>query len=578
MAPAEICNPPIPIPKTLWHSFEATVANRPEEIAYTVCYQPADHLSWLVPPDNAARARHLNWTYSQLKDATVRIAARFLEQGVQRGSTLVTFLPNGIERELLTWVSVALQLTLMPLDPALFEPGRKAELEHYITSVTPHVVVVRNAEAASEWDKCSANSEALKLSLEPISRPEWIGLEALSANQYDQATAEALVAQQDLAIENDNERIAAILYTSGTSSGKPKGCAIASRQFLTVAHSRPIGGGPFKSMAIYSTNFRSMSNMLAYKNIQTGVRCVLPSPTVNIEKLLDAIEECAVEAALFMPYMLYGMASDTKFASGRRDLSSMRFVILGGDVITTDMVARAKKIFPHAIVEGAHAMSEAVGCMIMAPPKDGRPATFGNIMCAGTANTAASIKICDEGRNVLERGQLGELHLGGPMVIRGYWRNVQPELFYEDEKTHWILTGDRALMDEEGRVFVVGRSKDIIKKKGMTFSPAVISSTLNRHPGIVATAFGIPHEINGEATVAVVENTDPPNSREHIMAIVTDSLGIDYALDELYTLADVGMDKFPIGATGKVMNLTLKQAVLKLKERRESAATSNRNC
>lgn len=62
------------------------------------------------------------------------------------------------------------------------------------------------------------------------------------------------------------------------------------------------------------------------------------------------------------------------------------------------------------------------------------------------------------------------------------------------------------------------------------------------------------------------------------MAIVTDSLGVDYALDELYTLAELGIDKFPIGVTGKVMNLTLKQAVLKLKERRDSAAISNGKC
>ena len=77
----------------------------------------------------------------------------------------------------------------------------------------------------------------------------------------------------------------------------------------------------------------------------------------------------------------------------------------------------------------------------------------------------------------------------------------------------------------------------------------------------------MPDEIDGEAVVAVVESADAVEAQEAIKAYVVRSLGKDYALSELYTLADLGMRQFPLGPTGKILNLALKKAVLDLKHK-----------
>lgn len=69
-------------------------------------------------------------------------------------------------------------------------------------------------------------------------------------------------------------------------------------------------------------------------------------------------------------------------------------------------------------------------------------------------------------------------------MITHYLDDEQPQSFYSDDHGHWILTGDRAFMDENDRLCIVGRSKDIIKKTGVSLSPAVIEAVMNDIEGV----------------------------------------------------------------------------------------------
>ena len=94
------------------------------------------------------------------------------------------------------------------------------------------------------------------------------------------------------------------------------------------------------------------------------------------------------------------------------------------------------------------------------------------------------VRICDAERRTLSRGEIGDLYIGGPSVIEHYLHNDQATGFYHDESGSWLITGDLALIYETGMLFFLGRSKDIIKKTGMSLSPTVIESTLNRNLGM----------------------------------------------------------------------------------------------
>ncbi|PIA97621.1 4-coumarate--CoA ligase-like 5 [Cercospora beticola] len=531
MAPAEICNPSIPIPDTIWQSFKSAVSKTPQDVAYTVYYEPADHLRELRCPKYAPSGSYLNWTFAELEYATVSLAAGMLTRGVKRGSIMVTFLPNGIARELCLWVSVALQLTLLPCDPALLEAGREEQFKEYIDTVSPGVVIVSGDQAATTWEERSLGTGALQLILQPTTRPDWTRFTALPLPKGDYDAELELIDQQDLEIENDRERIIAILFTSGTSSGKPKGCAIRSRQILTGAHGDSVFDKPVQSLLVPYPNYRAAANWMTYHCILQNTRLVFPSVAVDIAAMLDVIEICQVEGAIIMPFMVHLFSKDAKFIAGKRDLSSFKRVMLGGDVITVGVIEQARAVFPNAVVRGSSSISECIAALTSKKYREGLQPTFGTIVSAGYPAQATYARFCDENRK----------------------KNVQPELFYEDQKGNWMLTGDRAFMDENGFIFITGRLKDIIKKRGRTISPAIISSRLNKQPGVLATVFGVPHEIDGESVVAVIDSADPSNTPERIKQIVQESLGNDYALDEVYSLGDLGLRSFPIGPTGKIL-------------------------
>lgn len=184
---------------------------------------------------------------------------------------------------------------------------------------------------------------------------------------------------------------------------------------------------------------------------------------------------------------------------------------------------------------------------------------YHGILAAGVPDAGTSARICDEKGNILGRGESGELHLGGLSMITSYLGGEQPEAFYRDSRGSWVRTGDRALMSDAGAVFIIGRIKDIIKKTGISLSPAVIESVLNAIDGVEAAVIGIPDAEYGEVPMTIVKHQPTVD----LQGVVLDKLGPDHALQSVVTLADLGLAEFPINQTGKVMKITLRDSVEK---------------
>lgn len=153
-------------------------------------------------------------------------------------------------------------------------------------------------------------------------------------------------------------------------------------------------------------------------------------------------------------------------------------------------------------------------------------------------------------------------------MVDHYIGNAQPELFFHDSEGTWIRTGDKAVMDEDDYIFMIGRIKDIIKQSGINVSPGVLEATLNKHEGVNAAVLGVPDSIRGEVPVAVNPGVVTERRRSSIMEIVTESLGQDYALKEVYGLAELGMKDFPYNPQGKLQKFKLKDAILELESQR----------
>jgi long-chain acyl-CoA synthetase len=121
----------------------------------------------------------------------------------------------------------------------------------------------------------------------------------------------------------------------------------------------------------------------------------------------------------------------------------------------------------------------------------------------GTALEGVEIKVVDEKGDILPAGQLGEIAIKGPNVMKGYFN--RPEETAEVIREGWFLSGDIGKLDEEGFVYVVDRAKDMVNISGFKVWPREVEEVLSKHNAVIeAAVIGIPDPISGEAVKAFV--------------------------------------------------------------------------
>ncbi|KAG9646068.1 hypothetical protein KCV04_g3495, partial [Aureobasidium melanogenum] len=145
-------------------------------------------------------------------------------------------------------------------------------------------------------------------------------------------------------------------------------------------------------------------------------------------------------------------------------------------------------------------------------------------------------------------------------IINAYRDNVASDTFYEDKDGRWFKTGDVGFVDDNGLIYVLGRKKDILKRLGIPIPPILLENVLSQFGGVQASVFGLPNPKLGEEAVAVVSDMTG-TTRERLQDLAVEHLGPDYPISKVFTLQELGMQKFPVNVTGKVMKIELRKAV-----------------
>lgn len=235
MAPlSEVLHAPLSLPESIWQMLNHdAVEGHP---AVSALHQPAYHLSNLTG-QTPGQVEYASWTFAQLKRAVFIVSKALLDQGVERGICLYTFLPNGIECVLLAWVSALLQLTLVPLDVNVLRPERSEQLEHYLSErgSTDAMVVVPDRSAAGHLDnvlRATKHTARARCTIDVNPPSGWISLAQLTSDEPTERLQDEPGFKQDKALDDDLRRIALMLHTSGTSTGKPRGCPLSVRNIL----------------------------------------------------------------------------------------------------------------------------------------------------------------------------------------------------------------------------------------------------------------------------------------------------------------------------------------------------------
>ena len=267
---------------------------------------------------------------------------------------------------------------------------------------------------------------------------------------------------------------------------------------------------------------------------------------------LDLIERHRVTESLGVPTMLAAMAEEQH--ANPRDTSSLRLMAHGGSPIATEVIKRTRSAFPTAgLVEvyGATELSPLATILVDEELLIDDP----RARSCGQPVLGNEIRICDEGGEEVACGEVGELVVRGTNVMVGYWDKPEQTQAVLKNGRYW--TGDLGYMDEDGYVFLVDRSKDMIISGGENVYSTEVEEVLYQHPAVLeAAAFGVPDEKWGEAVHAVVvprpefHNVDP----EEIISFCRERIA-GYKVPKRIDIRD---DPLPKSGPGKVLKRELR--------------------
>jgi long-chain acyl-CoA synthetase len=321
--------------------------------------------------------------------------------------------------------------------------------------------------------------------------------------------ADARLPQVDVQPDDD----ATIFYTSGTT-GRPKGALGTHRNLLTNVvsgtfarvralmlegqplpdpASRPASGGLVSVPFFHVTG----SHSVLTANTAVGNKLVLMYRW-DPERALELIEREKLASFGGVPSMVWQVLESPSFAS--RDTSSVSSVSYGGAPASPELVRRIHAAFPRVQPTNGYGMTEtsAISTMNVGRDYQRKPDSI------GVPVAVVDVKIVDEAGRTLPAGEVGELCIRGPNIVRGYWN--KPEATADTFREGWCHSGDIARIDEEGFVYIVDRAKDMVIRGGENVYCVEVEDALYSHPAVMdAAVVGLPHPVLGEEVGAVVQ-------------------------------------------------------------------------
>lgn len=350
-------------------------------------------------------------------------------------------------------------------------------------------------------------------------------------------------------VELDEEDVAVILYTSGTT-GKPKG-----------------------AMLTHKNLFSNASDVGSYLKMNNTDKVVATLPMFHVFCLTVSLNAPLISGATllivprFSPAEIFKLVKTyeaTLFAGvptmynfllqheggNVEDLESLRLCISGGASMPVALLKGFEQKFQVVVSEG-YGLSEASPVTSFNPLN--RPRKAGSI---GTNILNVENKVVNELGEEVPCGQVGELIVKGPNVMKGYYK--MPEETAHTIRDGWLYTGDLATMDEEGYFTIVDRKKDMVIVGGYNVYPREVEEVLYNHPGVVEVAVvGVPDPNQGEAVKCFVVLKDQSLTEEGLKEYCREHLA-KYKVPSTIEF----LEELPKNTIGKILRRALKDQVL----------------
>ena len=292
--------------------------------------------------------------------------------------------------------------------------------------------------------------------------------------------------------------LAAIIYTSGTT-GNPKGVCLSHRNLAANTQSileylqltqtdRIVNVLPF---------YYSYGNSILHTHLAVGGTVILENSLAFPHKVVERLVEEKSTGFSGVPSTFALLLARTDL--GSYDLSSLRYLTQAGGPMPPANQERIKKILPHTRIFIMYGQTEATARLTYLPPERLEE----KLGSCGIPIPGVTIEIRDEDGNALPPHKTGEICATGENIMMGYWK--APEMTQKVLKDGWLKTGDLAHFDDDGFIFIDGRSSEMIKSGGQRISPKEIEEVICELEGIAEVGVvGVPDEMLGQIIKAVV--------------------------------------------------------------------------
>jgi len=375
---------------------------------------------------------------------------------------------------------------------------------------------------------------------------------------YDTMLNEA--EELELGINVEEGDLAGLFYTGGTT-GKSKGVMLSHRNLIanTLHYLASVPKREDDVVLVMAPLFHAAGSAGVIANIWTlGTQVTLAA--FDPKTALDLIAKHGITDSIGVPTMLAAIAEEQHARPRKTD--TLKMLVHGGSPIATEILRRTHSAFPTAeLIEVYGATELSPLCTILTNEQDlidsplarscGRP-VLGN-----------EIDILDPDGNALASGEIGEVVVRGPNVMQGYWNKPEQTAAVLKEGAYW--TGDLGYMDEQGYVFLVDRSKDMIVTGGENVYCTEVEEVLYQYSGILEVAvFGVPDDKWGEAVWAVIV---PREGSEIEPAQVIEFCRERIAGYKVPKGIDVQLEALPKSGPGKVLKRELRAPHWEGKER-----------
>ncbi len=489
-------------------------------------------------PDHLAiRFQGRNTTHAAFDAATDRVAAGLYERGIRKGDRIGLYCANSDAFAMAYFGILKAGGTVVPVN-LLMNPK---EIAYVLNDAGASMVIYLDVFAAAV--------QAFRSSLPPETAFVCIG--EMSADESDLPFASLVGSTADCPAPSiePSEDVAVNLYTSGTT-GYPKGAMLTHRNLASNARSISIALKlePGRDvLLVVLPMFHAFAATVGMIYPLLNGCTLVPVPKFDPQLVMEAVEQNQVTVFPAVPSMFGVMLRIPDEAVAK--FASVRYFVSGGAAMPVALMEQLEAKFGKLVYEGdGPTECSPVTCVNPIGGKR-KPASVGQVV------PDVAMEIRDDRGDVLPHGEIGEICVRGPNVMKGYWN--RPDDTRESFFGEWFRTGDLGYEDDEGYFFIVDRKKDMIIVNGMNVYPRIIEEALHRCPGVREVAVvGEPDARHGENVVTfVVKAEETDLTDKEIRAYCREHLGRHEQPKKI-----VFLDQLPRNAAGKILKRELRKS------------------